>query len=100
MLGKKITIETIEIDKVLPIVSRKLMTAITARTPIDTGAARAHWEFRRGSSKEFIINNPLPYIQRLDQGWSRQAPAPLGIIKFVAQRFKNIVDESVRDWVR
>jgi hypothetical protein len=45
-------------------------------TPIDTGYARARWR-----SKKFLllpggeISNDAPYINRLNQGSSKQAPA-------------------------
>jgi hypothetical protein len=90
----------IEIGELLPIVSRRLMKSIVTRTPIDTGAAKAHWEFSRSGSNYIMINNPLPYIARLDNGWSKQAPAPLGITIFVARHFASIVKDSVQDWLQ
>jgi hypothetical protein len=56
----------------LKVVVRKkqLMSALKAATPVDTGRARAGWHMTmRG------IENEVPYIGRLNQGSSKQAPA-------------------------
>lgn len=46
-----------------------LVTEIKPRTPIDTGRARRGWSKRRES-----VRNDVPYIERLEGGYSRQAP--------------------------
>lgn len=46
---------------------------VRSRTPIDQGTARRGWR-KRTSGKDKIIENRVPYIERLEQGWSRQAP--------------------------
>ncbi len=82
-------------------ITADLWTRITERTPVKTGRARSNWDMTTGSpstklqagdsfgpspslppgidkitGKEeiFIVNN-LPYIERLENGWSQQAPA-------------------------
>jgi len=47
---------------------------IVAMTPIDTGLARASWEIQKLSNM-YNVMNPVPYIQYLNQGSSKQAPA-------------------------
>lgn len=42
-------------------------------TALDAGYA-AIARIPRGTPKAFLVN-PVPYMERLDQGWSRQAPA-------------------------
>lgn len=58
-----------------------------AKTPIDTGNAR-----RNTRINNKVITAQYPYAQRLDEGWSKQAPD--GMIKpteqFVKKRVKQI----------
>lgn len=46
-----------------------LVTEIKPRTPIDTGNARRGWTKRRDT-----VRNDVPYIERLEGGYSKQAP--------------------------
>jgi len=41
----------------------------------------------------FMVNN-LPYAERLENGWSRQAPA--GMVALTVQRFQPIADAVIR----
>lgn len=47
-------------------------------SPVDTGAYRDAWQVkmhRQGTNKPPIeVFNPLPYANRLEHGWSKQAP--------------------------
>lgn len=86
-------------------ISLEALTALVLRTPVDTGRARGNWQVavnktfingevevldRGGSAtistgaskiagqKAFepvVIQNNLPYIERLNDGYSKQAPA-------------------------
>lgn len=59
----------------------KLFQKLVQLTPIDTGQAQKGWKdvypasrvAKTGQSR-VIIRNDVEYIQRLDEGWSRQAP--------------------------
>lgn len=51
-------------------VKAQLVEALREATPIDTGAARASWEARENS-----IHTDCEYMDRLNAGSSRQAPA-------------------------
>jgi len=42
-------------------------------TPKRTGNARKNWNTRLGK-RDFELSNRVPYIERLDNGWSKQAP--------------------------
>lgn len=42
-------------------------------TPVRSGNARRNWT-KTVSGNNFSIENHVPYIERLDQGWSKQAP--------------------------
>ena len=44
----------------------------------------------------YLANN-LPYAQRLEDGWSKQAPQ--GMVRLSVQRWQPIVDEAVRQVV-
>ena len=49
-----------------------------AKTPIKTGNARRNWT-KSVTAKDAVIQNRVPYIERLEAGASRQAPK--GILK-------------------
>ena len=96
--AKKIPAET---EKVQRAAALDLLARTVQRTPVDTGRARGNWqltanrttdavldkldptgvaldvsELQRTTPFGFVaIQNALPYIQRLEEGWSRQAPA-------------------------
>lgn len=60
------------------------------------GATTAHIVSQipeQASGKVYFLSNSLPYAQRLEDGWSRQAPQ--GIVSRTAVEFQTIVDESV-----
>jgi len=46
-----------------------LLAEIKPRTPIDTGRARRGWRRRADT-----VENKVPYISRLEKGYSKQAP--------------------------
>ena len=55
-------------------------TELKNQTPVATGNARSNWRRYRDvnigrGEKQEVISNSVPYIQRLDEGYSRQAPA-------------------------
>ncbi len=59
----------------------RLFRDLVRKTPIDTGQAQRGWKQIQkmgnliGSSKKaVVIRNDVPYIQRLDEGHSSQAP--------------------------
>lgn len=46
---------------------------VRSRTPIDKGTARRGWQSRK-KGKDREIKNRVPYIEKLEGGYSRQAP--------------------------
>lgn len=46
---------------------------VIPRTPIDKGRARAGWKQRTNVTQQ-IVENQVPYIERLEKGYSKQAP--------------------------
>ena len=92
------------------------------RSPVDTGRFRANWNYGLGApdlsvsmatdptgaktvgrivaeiptdaaGKVHFLSNSLPYAQRLENGWSRQAPA--GIVSRTVVEFQSFVDKAV-----
>lgn len=63
---------------------------LRATTPIRTGQARQGWRnvygggFGRGGGSYPLFRNDVPYIDRLDKGWSQQAPS--GIVEEAVRR--------------
>jgi len=86
----------LEINLVVRKISLDAYTRVTKKTPVDTGRARANWNLsvgyiddtttqsvmqkspmlpkNTGLTKAIYITNSLPYINRLEHGWSKQAP--------------------------
>lgn len=95
-----------------------ILTSVVERTPVDTGRARANWNVslnrvdtsvsvttidasgqktiyvgNAAISKwqpddSIVIANSLPYIRRLEYGWSKQSPAGMVRVTLVqAQQF-------------
>lgn len=99
-----ISIETDSVKKFLdaavrkykPNIAKEVYFVVVARTPVDTGRARAAWDISEGSFKsplpegaypypsmptipktdnDLYIYNPQDYIQDLNEGNSAQAPS-------------------------
>ena len=98
--------------KKVSLVALSILKKLTMRTPVKTGRARANWLASVGSPRggtvdptfrnlaeavqvfraagEFptlYITNNLPYIRRLNEGWSKQAPA-----NFVELSIQSVMD--------
>lgn len=95
-----------------------LYKEIVDRTPVDTGGAHRGWEINYGSgfrkakasfsgSQQSIVDkntyklgntitirNELPYMQRLEFGWSKQAP--MGMIRVSALKFKQFLATATK----
>ena len=108
-------------EKVMRQVSIKLFSAIIKASPVDTGRFRMNW-MASGSApssgttdatdksgniaignatsfvlkdtdwREFTLANNLPYAQRLEYGWSQQAPA--GMVRTNVSRFQQLINEE------
>jgi len=100
----------------------EVFTSIIERTPVDTGRARGNWQTStnarprgtlpiRSANKAvaeanlsaltytladtiYFANN-LPYIQRLEDGWSQQAPA--GMVQVSLDGFTQAVERNARN---
>lgn len=108
-------------EKVMRQVSIKLFSAIIKASPVDTGRFRMNWMASGGTPAagttdamdksgntaignatsfvlkaadwhEFTLTNNLPYAQRLEYGWSKQAPQ--GFVRVNVGRFQNLIDQE------
>ena len=108
-------------EKAMRQVSIKLFSAIIKASPVDTGRFRMNW-MASGSApssgttdatdksgniaignatsfvlkatdwREFTLTNNLPYAQRLEYGWSQQAPQ--GMVRINVSRFQQLINEE------
>jgi hypothetical protein len=67
---------------------REAYNEFVRQTPIDTGNARKNTRLRGDT-----IDARYDYAQRLDEGWSRQAPDGMvePTVEFVEKRFEQII---------
>ena len=108
-------------EKVMRQVSIKLFSAIIKASPVDTGRFRMNWMASGGIPasgvtdatdksgniatgnatsfvlkasdwREFTLTNNLPYAQRLEYGWSKQAPQ--GMVRTNVARFQQLINEE------
>jgi len=108
-------------ETVMRAVSLKLFSAIIKASPVDTGRFRGNWQTTGAtpatgliagvdvtgakavnSAATFITNAPgwdvftltnnLPYSERLEYGWSKQAP--VGMVRVNIARFQQLLNEE------
>lgn len=64
-----------EIDRMVQETADAYESTARAKTPIKTGNARRNWrQPKRANKRGFDVENRVPYIERLEEGSSRQAP--------------------------
>jgi hypothetical protein len=66
-------LETAIVEIVADVESTVFKTA-RANTPVLTGNAKRNWQRQNNKRKGFTVENRVPYIERLDQGYSRKKP--------------------------
>jgi len=101
--------------QIVGIVRLELSSKIILKTPVDTGTARTSWiptlgyysnnTTERSSlnevqqvafndlNKTFYLINNLPYIKRLEYGWSKQAPQ--GMVRLSIAEFQQVTRDAV-----
>lgn len=98
----------------------QLFQAVVLRSPVDTGRFRANWNVSYGAPLETTtsstdkgradietakaltlpiggvqyLSNGLPYANRLEFGYSKQAPS--GMVRLAAQEFSAYVQKAIR----
>jgi hypothetical protein len=64
-----------EIETIVKNTADDFERTVRAETPIRTGNARRNWQqSKRANKRGFEVENRVPYIERLEQGHSKQAP--------------------------
>lgn len=97
-----------------------LFNAVIMDTAVDTGRARGNWQTSvgqpvtsqierqgaegamaevatntpAGAGQETMLANNLPYIEKLENGWSDQSPQ--GMVRRNVDRFQRLLDEQAR----
>ncbi len=102
------------IEEVMQAASISVFSAVVLRTPVDTGRARANWLYTTESpatgtvsdvdapnlsgmikkGHTHILTNNLPYIDKLENGNSQQAPN--GMVKTSVTEFEAQLKKAVR----
>jgi hypothetical protein len=62
----------------------RMVNQLREATPVDTGFARSSWSVHEGV-EAFFVENSAPYIQYLNAGTSKQAPA--NFIEMIALQY-------------
>lgn len=115
----KVDIETVVRKTVLD-----LQGGVVLRSPVDTGRFRSNWMVGIGSKdsstvttedktgeasmarvapamatwkpgQSIFITSSLPYAQRIEYGWSDQAPG--GVVRLTVQDFRDYVSKAVQE---
>jgi len=108
------------LDNTVRMVTLELFGSVIRSTPVDTGRARGNWQTTVGSPAggelgirsesaaiaeleqncgkvgevTYMANN-LPYIKRLEEGWSTQSP-PHAMVRANFTRIESIVANAAR----
>lgn len=72
-LGRLIRELRSEVEQTVRQAADEVYVEARARTPIKSGNARKNWK-KSVSKENFVVENRVPYIERLEAGASRQAP--------------------------
>lgn len=95
-------------NQIIDIACELLYKRIVDRTPVGNpdlwhppywpagyvpGALKVNWKLERDGD-DYVIYNDLPYAQRVENGWSSQAPA--GMMRVSVLEFNSIVEEVAR----
>lgn len=93
--GDKETLDDLdrEVQQLVSFVKTTFTSEVKKRTPIDTGRARRGWSNRQ-TGKNAVIENKVPYIERLEKGWSKQAPR--GFVKQAISATQKAVNRRVK----
>ena len=88
---RKFIAMTKELEGVAEFVMDKTYPFLKSRTPIKSGNARSKTRLEQNKS---VIGSRYPYADRLDTGWSRQAPK--GFTEPAIQEMEKLVNDQIR----
>jgi len=105
----------LELDTVVRKVALDAHNRVTQKTPVDKGRAKANWNVGTGAvdyttsesttiqrptlnkgdgKRPVYITNNLPYIHKLEQGSSKQAPS--GMVAVTMMELQRVISRVVR----
>ena len=80
-----------ELEDMPQFVMEKTYPYLKSRTPIKSGNARSKTRLEKNNS---VIGSRYPYADRLDTGWSQQAPS--GFTEPATAEIDNLVSDQIR----
>lgn len=63
-----------ELDQIVRLISQDYLDTVKVKTPVRSGRARKGWRLTKKRKLNYEVTNRVPYIGRLDEGYSQQAP--------------------------
>lgn len=107
-------------DQAFRAVALQLFAGIVKRWPVDTGRSRGNWQISLGSvsggelnrttdptnaeasklsgdtgGRAVYLHNNVPYAERLENGWSSQAPS--GAVRVTLTEFESALRRAAQD---
>ena len=73
-INKAMTALSEEIKAVIDEHANFIKSTVTSKTPKRSGNARRNWKKSKSDGTGFEVENRVPYIERLEAGYSKQAP--------------------------
>ena len=91
---KVITALSNDVEQMVRQISQDLFDTVKRFTPVRSGRAKRSWRIRKERKYSYEVSNRVPYIDRLDQGYSKQArggitrPATTEVLNRARRRFR------------
>ena len=63
-----------EIDQTVRLISQDYFGLVKDKTPVKSGRAKRGWKMKKQKKFSYRVSNRVPYIGRLDEGYSKQSP--------------------------
>ena len=80
-----------ELDTIVPKVMKQTYPVLKGKTPIDSGNARSKTRLEKNNTQ---IGSRYPYADRLNNGWSKQAPR--GFTEPAIDEIEKLVFDQIR----
>lgn len=91
---KVITALSNDVEQMVRQISQDLFDTVKRLTPVRSGRAKRSWRLRKERKYSYEVSNRVPYIGRLDEGYSKQArggitrPATTEVLNRARRRFR------------
>lgn len=83
-----------ELDQIVRLISQDYLDTVKVKTPVRSGRARRGWRLNKKRKLNYEVTNRVPYIGRLDEGYSQQAPR--GMTRPAAREVLNRARRRIR----